>query len=66
MYRKRRTAVFLAGVLLAGMLSGCAGPAGGGTPGQVEGESSGEQAATGTDASGETVKTPRIQMERAA
>lgn len=52
MYRKRRTAVFLAGVLLAGMLSGCAGPAGGGTPGQVEGESSGEQAATGTDASG--------------
>ena len=52
MYRKRRTAVFLAGVLLAGMLSGCAGPAGGGTPGQVEGESSGEQAATATDASG--------------
>lgn len=52
MYCKRRTAVFLAGVLLAGMLSGCAGPTGGGTPGQVEGESSGEQAATGTDASG--------------
>lgn len=52
MYRKRRTAVFLAGVLLAGMLSGCAGPAGGGTPGQTEGESAGEQAGTEADAAG--------------
>ena len=52
MYRKRRTAVFLAGVLLAGMLSGCAGQTGGGTPGQTEGESAGEQAGTETDAAG--------------
>ena len=52
MYRKRRTAVFLAGVLLAGMLSGCAGPTGGGTPGQTEGESAGEQAGTEADAAG--------------
>lgn len=51
MYQKRRkTAIILAGMLLAGSLSACAGQTDSKTSGQAESAVSGEQAGTKTDA----------------
>lgn len=51
MYRKRRkTAIILAGMLLAGSLGACAGQPDSKAPEQAESAASGEQAGVGTDA----------------